>query len=322
MKAVVDSFRFYNINSGKPNGTAIAVGRYSEDVYYNGNPWYLNTLAVAEQLYDAVYVWKQEGSIAVTSTSRAFFADLVPNIAVGTYQSGQATFNTIIQAVSTYADGFVNVVATYAQADGSLDEQFSKQDGRPLSAADLTWSYAAFLTATARRAGVMSPPWAGGAETLPGTCSAVSFSGTYTSATSTVFPPSQTPKPGTNPPATTTTAQPPSTTTSCAIAPQVTVSFTVRVVTVPGQTIKLVGNTDKLGNWSPQAGVVLSASDYQANNPVWKGSVVLSSGQALEYKYIKVESDGTVRWEADPNRAYSVPRSCATAAARSDTWQT
>lgn len=222
----------------------------------------------------------------------------------------------------------MNVVTTYAQSNGSLAEQFSKQDGTPLSARDLTWSYASFLTAAARRAGVIPRPWSGGVEALPGTCSAVSFTGSYTSATATNFPASQTPvagtgtATGTSPPTTSTTAQPPSTTTACAIAPQVTVNFVARVVTNYGDTVKLVGNVDKLGNWNPSSGVVFSASDYQANNPVWKGSVVLSAGQSIQYKYVKVLSDGTVKWEADPNRTYSVPRSCATAVTRSDTWQT
>lgn len=33
----------YSINSGIAQGVAVAVGRYAEDTYYGGNPWYLNT---------------------------------------------------------------------------------------------------------------------------------------------------------------------------------------------------------------------------------------------------------------------------------------
>ena len=41
-KAVVDSFRpIYNINSGVNPGSAAAVGRYPEDSYQGGNPWYV-----------------------------------------------------------------------------------------------------------------------------------------------------------------------------------------------------------------------------------------------------------------------------------------
>lgn len=39
-KVVTDSFRnLYGINSGIPEGSAVAVGRYSEDVYQGGHPW-------------------------------------------------------------------------------------------------------------------------------------------------------------------------------------------------------------------------------------------------------------------------------------------
>lgn len=45
------------VNSGIPAGSAVSVGRYSEDSYMGGNPWYLNTLAAAEQLYDGSYCY-------------------------------------------------------------------------------------------------------------------------------------------------------------------------------------------------------------------------------------------------------------------------
>lgn len=317
---MVDSFRFYNINAGIPNGTAIAVGRYAEDVYYGGNPWYLNTLAVAEQLYDAIFVWQQQGSITVTEISHQFFLDLVPDLPVGTYKNGYETFSSIVEAVSVYADGFVNVVATYTPDDGSLDEQFSKDDGTPLSAVDLTWSYASFLTAMARRGGIMPQPWADSVEPVPGTCSAVTVEGSYTSATETIFPPSQTPVTGTPPPTTTADLKPPTTTTDCAIASEVTVTFEVRAATSPGQTIKIVGSLDELGGWAPESGIALDASDYNDDDPLWKVAAFLPAGEAVEYKYVNVHADGSVNWEADPNRSYRVPRSCETTATRSDTW--
>lgn len=40
-KVVTDAFRsVYAINKGIAKGVAVAVGRYPEDVYYDGNPWY------------------------------------------------------------------------------------------------------------------------------------------------------------------------------------------------------------------------------------------------------------------------------------------
>lgn len=82
----VDAFRgIYDINFDIPAGEPVATGRYPEDCYYSGNvsflsysylgqwlygvliiflcmkPWHLTTLAVAEQLYDALIVWKSQG---------------------------------------------------------------------------------------------------------------------------------------------------------------------------------------------------------------------------------------------------------------------
>ncbi|KAL3302414.1 glycosyl hydrolase family 15 [Colletotrichum asianum] len=316
-KVVVDSFRtIYTINNGIAQSAAIAVGRYPEDSYYGGNPWYLNTLAAAEQLYDALYVWKQQGSVTVTQTSLAFFRDQLGSVAPGTYASGTSTYTSLINAVSAYADGFMNVVATYAQTNGSLAEQFSRSNGQPLSADDLTWSYAAFLTAAQRRAAVIPPGWVGSATSVPGTCAATSIVGSYTSATATSFPANQTP--GTGVPPTATTTGPTPTATSC--PGSVLVTFNERVVTHFGQTIKIVGNTAQLGNWSPGSAISLSASGYTSANPVWSVTIELQAGQAIQYKYINVASDGTVTWEADPNHTYTVP-SCTTAATKPDTWQ-
>jgi glucoamylase len=173
-KAVVDSFRsIYAVNSGIAQGRAVAVGRYAEDVYYNGNPWYLTTLAAAEQLYAAIYQWQHIGSLTVDSVSLPFFRALVPSVAAGTYASTSATYTSIIDAVATYADDFIAVVQKYTPADGALAEQFGRANGAPLSARDLTWSYAAFLTTVERRDGVVPPGWGEpGSNDVPDVCTA------------------------------------------------------------------------------------------------------------------------------------------------------
>lgn len=159
-KAVVDSFRtIYGVNKGKRQGQAAAVGRYSEDVYYDGNPWYLTTLAAAEQLYAAMYQWEKQGVIVVDKVSLPFFRDIVPKVKAGTHKKKSKTYRSIIKAVGSYADGFVGVVQTYTPSDGSLAEQFERSTGKPLSAVHLTWSYASFLGATERREGIVPPGW-------------------------------------------------------------------------------------------------------------------------------------------------------------------
>lgn len=325
---MTDSFRsVYTINSGIAEGTAVAVGRYAEDSYYNGNPWYLCTLAAAEQLYDALIVWKSQGYIEVTSTSLGFFQDFDSSVTAGTYESSSATYTTLFDAVTTYAEGYMNVVATYAPSNGSLSEQFDKSTGTPLSAYDLTWSYAAFLSAANRRAGVVPSSWgASSGDTNPGTCSATSISGSYTTATSTSFPTSQTPQSGysTTTASVTTTATTTGTTstsTGCATATSVVVTFDVLATTTYGETIKISGNIDALGNWDSDDAVALSAGAYTSSNPLWAVSVKLTPGTVVQYKYINVGSDGSVSWEADPNHTLTVPASCATATTVSNTWQ-
>lgn len=262
-------------------------------------------------------MWNKQGSIAVTGTSQAFFKDFAPGIATGTYSSDSATFKNIVQAVTSYADDFVAVVAKYTPSGGALAEQFSKDNGSPLSARDLTWSYASLLTLADRRAGIIPPSWASnGANNVPGSCSGQTVQGSYTSATATSFPANQTPKTGVPPTSTTTSAQP-----TCTPVSSVAVTFRETVTTQYGQTIKIVGNTPELGNWDTSKAVPLDASEYTPDNHVWKVTVTLPAGQAIEYKYINVGQDGGVTWEKDPNHSYTVPKSCAKTASRADSWQ-
>ncbi|KAI0200593.1 family 15 glycosyl hydrolase [Astrocystis sublimbata] len=336
-KVWVDSFRdIYSINSGIDTGAAVAVGRYPEDTYYNGNPWYLNTLAAAEQLYSAMYVWDKMGSITVTDTSLEFFKALVSSVSADTYDSDSDTYKSIMDAVSTYADGFIAIVQKYADDDGHMAEQFDRNNGGSLSATDLTWSYASFLSAVARRQGIVPGGWAGddaAATSVPDSCMATSVGGSYSTAIISDFPAGQTPSSGGSSPsttmtgtatttkATTTKATATKTTTACAQATAISITFTVKKETQFGQTVKIVGNNAKLGNWDTSKGVALSASKYTNSNPVWSGAVEMPVGEKVQYKYIVTNKDGSVVWEADPNRAYSVATGCSSEAEAEDVWQ-
>ena len=191
LKVYVDSFRsIYNVNNGIASNAAVATGRYPEDVYQGGNvsllfhllrvfsthllrgqPWYLSTFAVAEQLYDALTVWNKQGSLEVTATSLPFFRQFSSNIATGTYASSSSEFTTLTNAIKNFADGFIEVNAKYTPADGGLAEQYDRNSGAPASAVDLTWSYASALTAFAARDGFAAPSWGAAQSKLPATCS-------------------------------------------------------------------------------------------------------------------------------------------------------
>ena len=141
-KVVIDSFRdIYDINSGIAAGQAVAIGRYAEDVYFGGQPWYLCTLAAAEFLYGAVAQWTARQELTVDVMSLAFFAEIYPAVTPRLYRAGDSNspFFQIMRAVTAYADGFVGTVEKYIPANGSMSEQFDRNTGMPLSAYDLTW---------------------------------------------------------------------------------------------------------------------------------------------------------------------------------------
>ncbi|KIJ62526.1 carbohydrate-binding module family 20 protein [Hydnomerulius pinastri MD-312] len=171
LKTYVDSFRtIYTVNSGIAANQAVATGRYPEDVYQGGNPWYLTTFAVAEQLYDALIVWKNQGSLTVTSTSLGFFQQFDTSLTIGTYASSTSTYSTLTTAIKSFADGFVAMGAKYTPSGGGLAEQYSRSDGTPVSAVDLTWSYASALTVFAARAGVTPASWGANGLTVSSSC--------------------------------------------------------------------------------------------------------------------------------------------------------
>lgn len=103
-KTVVDSFRnLYPINDNATAPNAVAVGRYPEDVYYGGNPWYITTLACAEVLYDAAAQFRKLGNITVDNTSLAFFQDIYPDAKIGNY-SDRASLANYTNAMIKYVE--------------------------------------------------------------------------------------------------------------------------------------------------------------------------------------------------------------------------
>ena len=115
-------------------------------------------------------MWKQQGYIDVTGISEAFFQQLDPSITTGTYVSSTTTFTSLIAAIQSYADGFLAINKKYTPADGSLSEQYDKNVGTPMSAHDLTWSYASALTAFAARKGTIPASWGASGLVVPSIC--------------------------------------------------------------------------------------------------------------------------------------------------------
>ncbi|KAL3459519.1 starch binding domain-containing protein [Aspergillus heterothallicus] len=121
---------------------------------------------------------------------------------------------------------------------------------------------------------------------------------------------------------TSTTSTTASSTTTCTAATSIAVTFDAKVTTSYGENVYLVGSTAQLGSWSTDSAIALSAAQYTSSNPLWTVTLDIPVGTTFEYKYIKKESDGSVVWESDPNRSYTVASGCSGAkTTESDTWR-
>jgi glucoamylase len=195
----------------------------------------------------------------------------------------------------------------YTPTDGSLAEQFQRDSGAPLSASGLTWSYAALMTAANRRGSVVPASWGeSAANSVPSACSGTSATGTYTTPTNTAWPSG--PSSGTRP--------------SCTPPASVAVTFDEIASTSVGENVYLAGSIAALGSWNVNSALPLSSQDYTSSNNLWYVAVTLPAGTSFEYKFLRKEADGSVVWESDPNRSYTVLADCGVStAAINDSWR-
>ena len=107
----------------------------------------------------------------MTSLSKPFFALFDSSISTGTFSSSSSQYKTLTSAIRTYADAYIALAGKYTPSDGGLSEQYDKSTGAPLSAVDLTWSYASAITAFAARDNLNFASWGASGLTVPSTCS-------------------------------------------------------------------------------------------------------------------------------------------------------
>ena len=105
------------------------------------------------------------------------------------------------------------------------------------------------------------------------------------------------------------TTTPPPTSGTTAVAFNVTYSGTVS-----GQDVYVLGSTAQLGAWNTANAIKLSGTAY----PVWKGTINLTSGTSVDFKYIRKDAAGNVLYEGGVNRTFTPT---GTSMTRNDTWQ-
>ena len=133
----------YAINRQLPEGLAPAMGRYPNDRYYSGGAYYFATLAAAEfhfRLADAL----NSGEPLVVADENQQFLERLGYPA----HDGRALAARALER----GDAFMRTVQRFTPASGELAEQFDRTSGAQTSARQLSWSYAAFITAAAARA--------------------------------------------------------------------------------------------------------------------------------------------------------------------------
>jgi alpha-amylase len=84
--------------------------------------------------------------------------------------------------------------------------------------------------------------------------------------------------------------------------------------TVSGQDVYVIGSTVQLGSWNTANAIKLSGAAW----PKWSGTVNLTAGTAVQYKYIRKDAAGNVLWEGGANRSFTPTGTTTT---RTDTWQ-
>jgi hypothetical protein len=87
----------------------------------------------------------------------------------------------------------------------------------------------------------------------------------------------------------------------------VPVTFTVYNATTSwGQNVFLTGSTVELGNWSTTWDGAIGPL-LNPNYPTWFINASMPAGQAIQFKFIKIDQNGNVTWEGGANHTYTVP---------------
>jgi glucoamylase len=147
------SSSYYPINgTDQTQGLGPMMGRYPGDKYDGdtaepvpgGHPWALCTCNFAELYYRLANAIGSSKSVPFNNLSSPFFAQ------IGVTAS--TTWDEAVTALQNAGDSMLNAVISHSD-HLELSEQFDGTSGYEKSVSDLTWSYAAFLSAVRAKTG-------------------------------------------------------------------------------------------------------------------------------------------------------------------------
>merc|ERR1712166_1682805 len=127
----------------------VLIGRYDGDHYAGGNPWHLLAASLAQLLY--------RGAVETLNAHLGLSNNTVvdPSWYALVGATSEASLGQLAHAMAGAGDGVMARLKKHVNGDsGNLhcSEQLDRNSGVPLSAKDLTWSYANVLSAIHARA--------------------------------------------------------------------------------------------------------------------------------------------------------------------------
>jgi len=129
----------FNVADTKAGTPGILYGRYKGDGYAGGNPWILLSAALGQLLY------RGAAEVRATNSVSPEAYQIWKNVLdLGeSFDAGE-----MAAAMAGAGDGVMLRIRKHVEGEGfHLAEQLEKNTGKPMSAKDLTWSYATVLKA-------------------------------------------------------------------------------------------------------------------------------------------------------------------------------
>jgi glucoamylase len=143
----------YQINRERAPHCAPAMGRYRGDSYYSGGAYYFSTLAAAQFYFRFAEAVGRGARIPVSGENRSLLAGILAEAPQALQADAiEPRFRRrLFKELLNRGDMFMAMVREHTPATRELSEQFDQSSGAQTSAKNLTWSYAAFVTAFASR---------------------------------------------------------------------------------------------------------------------------------------------------------------------------
>lgn len=152
----------FPINAGLAPGEAPLIGRFRGDGYYGGGVFLFGALAAAQVYYRLAGHVRAEGNLPADADNRLFLercgvSGLGARGPLVAFFVGEGRREAAAR-LRMRGDSILRALARRLPEDGEMPEQLDKATGAPASARNLSWSYAAFISAVAARQAALADP--------------------------------------------------------------------------------------------------------------------------------------------------------------------